>query len=79
MWDGLEASVRMAYGDTYTDFPVSGGSCTVEYPSSDCSEVEFGVVAGRLSTTNRARTILLPSILDATRGSSEADPEEGWA
>ena len=73
MWDGLDAVVRMEWeGEGFADYPVSNGQATVEVPS-DVAFVEMGVYAGRLSTTNRAEARVLPSVLDLTRDSEEAD------
>lgn len=73
MWDGLDAAVRLDWGDGFEDFPIADGSATVEVPEG-VSRVEMGVVSGRLATTNRAGAKVLPSVLDLTRGMAEGDP-----
>ena len=45
---------------------------TVAVPSG-VAFLDLGVVSGRLATTNRARAVVLPSVLDLTQNSQEAD------
>ena len=72
MWDGRDASIRADWGEGHQDFPVSDGVATVAVPSG-VAFLDLGVVSGRLATTNRARAVVLPSVLDLTAGSQEAD------
>ena len=72
MWDGRDASIRADWGEGHQDFPVSDGVAAVAVPSG-VAFLDLGVVSGRLATTNRARAVVLPSVLDLTAGSQEAD------
>ena len=72
MWDGRDASIRADWGEGHEDFPISDGVATVAVPSG-VAFLDLGVVSGRLATTNRARAVVLPSVLDLTAGSQEAD------
>lgn len=72
MWDGRDASVRADWGEGRQDFPITDGVATVAVPSGVAS-LDLGVVSGRLATTNRARATVLPSVLDLTQNSQEAD------
>ena len=73
MWDGLDASVRLDWGEGREDFAIEDGSATVAVPEG-VARVEMGVVSGRLATTNRAGARVLPSVLDLTRGMAEGSP-----
>lgn len=72
MWDGREASVRADWGEGHQDFAIEDGVATVAVPSG-VAFLDLGVVSGRLATTNRARAVVLPSVLDLTQYSQEAD------
>ena len=72
LWDGRDASIRADWGEGHEDFPISDGVATVAVPSG-VAFLDLGVVSGRLATTNRARAVVLPSVLDLTAGSQEAD------
>ena len=72
MWDGREASIRADWGEGHEDFPISDGVATVAVPSG-VAFLDLGVVSGRLATTNRARAIVLPSIVDLTQNSQEVE------
>ena len=72
MWAGRDASVRADWGEGHEDFPISDGVATVAVPSG-IAYLDLGVVSGRLATTNRARAVVLPSVLDLTQNSQEAD------
>ena len=72
MWTGREASVRADWGEGHQEFPISDGVATVAVPSG-VAFLDLGVVSGRLATTNRARAVVLPSVLDLTAGSQEAE------
>lgn len=66
-WEGRTGiKVRVWAGDAYTDYPVSEGQATIVAPLHPL--MEMGVYAGRLSTTNRAKVRVTPSILDVTGG-----------
>lgn len=64
--------MRLDWGAGHQDFAISNGSATVTVPQGVAS-MDVGVVAGRLATTDRAHVKVLPSILDLTRSSAEAD------
>ena len=64
--------MRLDWGAGHADYAISGGSATVTVPQGVAS-MDVGVVAGRLATTDRAHVKVLPSILDLTRSSAEAD------
>ncbi|MBR3274909.1 MAG: hypothetical protein IKF98_13460 [Clostridia bacterium] len=72
MWDGRDASIRADWGEGHQDFAIEDGVATVAVPSG-VAYLDMGVVSGRLATTNRARAIVLPSIVDLTQNSQEAD------
>ena len=72
MWDGRDASIRADWGEGRQDFPITDGAATVAVPSG-VAYLDLGVVSGRLATTNRARAVVLPSVLDLTQNSQEAD------
>ena len=72
MWDGREASIRADWGEGRQDFPITDGVATVAVPTG-VAYLDLGVVSGRLATTNRARATVLPSIVDLTAGSQEAE------
>lgn len=72
MWDGRDASIRADWGEGHEDFPISDGVATVAVPMG-VAVLDLGVVSGRLATTNRARAVVLPSVLDLTQNSQEAD------
>lgn len=72
MWDGRDASIRADWGEGRQDFPIADGAATVAVPSG-VAFLDLGVVSGRLATTDRARAVVLPSVLDLTQNSQEAD------
>ena len=72
MWDGREASIRADWGEGRQDFPITDGVATVAVPTG-VAYLDLGVVSGRLATTDRARATVLPSIVDLTAGSQEAE------
>ena len=72
MWDGRDASIRADWGEGHQDFPIADGAATVAVPSG-VAFLDLGVVSGRLATTDRARAVVLPSVLDLTQNSQEAD------
>ena len=72
MWDGRDASIRADWGEGREDYPITDGVATVAVPSG-VAFLDLGVVSGRLATTNRARAVVLPSVLDLTQNSQEAD------
>ena len=72
MWAGRDASVRADWGEGRQDFPIADGVATVAVPSG-VAYLDLGVVSGRLATTNRARAIVLPSVLDLTQNSQEVE------
>ena len=72
MWDGREASIRADWGEGRQDFPLTDGVATVAVPTG-VAYLDLGVVSGRLATTDRARATVLPSIVDLTAGSQEAE------
>ena len=72
MWAGRDASVRADWGEGHEDFAIEDGVATVAVPSG-VAYLDLGVVSGRLATTNRARATVLPSIVDLTQNSQEAD------
>ena len=72
MWDGRDASIRADWGEGHEDFPITDGTATIAVPSG-VAYLDLGVVSGRLATTNRARAIVLPSIVDLTQNSQEVE------
>lgn len=71
-WDGLTCVLRMVYGDYYIDYPITNDSAQITIPES-ISSVELGVYSGRLTTTNRAKVHVLPSILSVTMNGNEVE------
>ena len=72
MWTGRDASILADWGEGHQDFPIADGVATVAVPSG-VAFLDLGVVSGRLATTNRARATVLPSIVDLTQNSQEAE------
>ena len=67
MWDGRTGvTVRVYGGPEYADYPATNGNAVIRAPLRPVMEI--GVYAGRLSTTNRAKVRVTPSILDVTGG-----------
>ena len=71
-WDGLTCVLRMVYDDSYRDYPITNGTAQITIPEN-ISSVELGVYSGRLTTTNRAKVHVLPSILSVTINGNEVE------
>ena len=71
-WTGLDATVRICYGDSFEDFTASGRSVEIRMPDN-VADAEIGIYSGRQSTTNRAHVEVLPSILGVTENSTEVE------
>lgn len=61
-WNGLSCVLRAVYSDTYADYSITNGSAQITIPDG-ISSIELGVYSGRLTTTNRAKVHVLPSII----------------